>query len=96
MRVATGVPSKRSVGKRGTGAQGQLNFCIVVVEPLEHGMNRVFVKTKDERIRNTFLAHQDTYVVSDTNVALLARQIALHCAVSTAGAGAGLRIAGGR
>lgn len=70
--------------------QGQLNFCIVVVEPFEHGMNRVFVKTKDERIRTTFLAHQDTYVVSDTNVALLARQIALHCAVSVT------RDAGGR
>lgn len=67
--------------------QGQLNFCIVVVEPFEHGMNRVFVKTKDERIRSTFLAHQDIYVVSDTNVALLARQIALHCAVSIARGG---------
>ena len=63
-------------------AQGQLNFCIVVVEPYEHGMNRVFVKTKDERIRTKFLAHLDTHCVSDTNVALLARQMALHCAVS--------------
>lgn len=63
--------------------QGQLNFCIVVVEPYEHGMNRVFIKTKDERIRTKFLSHLDTHCVSDHNVALLARQMALHCAVRT-------------
>lgn len=66
-----------------SSAQGQLNFCIVVVEPFEHGMNRVFIKTKEERIRTKFLAHVDTHCVSDPNVALLARQVALHCAVST-------------
>ncbi|KAJ8727807.1 hypothetical protein PYW08_016192 [Mythimna loreyi] len=63
--------------------KGQLNFCIVVVEPYEHGMNRVFIKTKDERIRSKFLAHLDTHCVSDTNVALLARQMALHCALAS-------------
>lgn len=62
--------------------QGQLNFCIVVVEPLEHGINRVLVKSKDERVRTKFLAHLDTYIISDPNVALLARQLALHCTVS--------------
>lgn len=62
--------------------QGQFNSCIVVVEPYEQGMNRVFIKTKDERIRGKFLAHQDTQVVSDCNVALLARQLALHAHVS--------------
>lgn len=55
----------------------------MVVEPYEHGLNRVFIKTKDERIRGTFLAHADTHVVSDCNVALLARQLALHAHVST-------------
>ncbi|KAM3956957.1 LOW QUALITY PROTEIN: TSC complex subunit tuberin [Aphomia sociella] len=62
--------------------KGQFNFCIVVVEPYEHGMNRVFIKTKDDLIRTKFLAHVDTYCVSDQNVALLARQIALHCALA--------------
>ncbi|KPJ02526.1 Tuberin [Papilio xuthus] len=60
--------------------KGQLNFCIVLVEPMEHGMNRVFVKTKDERLRTEFLAHMDAHAVSDANVALLARQLAVHCA----------------
>ncbi|KAJ0176953.1 hypothetical protein K1T71_006962 [Dendrolimus kikuchii] len=63
--------------------KGQFNFCIVVVEPYEHSMNRVFIKTKDERIRGKFLSHLDTYCVSDHNVALLARQIALHCALAS-------------
>ncbi|XP_037293673.1 tuberin isoform X2 [Manduca sexta] len=64
--------------------KGQFNFCIVVVEPYEHGMNRVFIKTKDERIRTKFLSHLDSHVVcvSDANVALLARQVALHCALA--------------
>ncbi|KPJ18292.1 Tuberin [Papilio machaon] len=63
--------------------KGQLNFCIVVVEPMEHGMNRVFVKTKDERLRTKFLAHMDAHAVSDANVALLARQLAVHCALAS-------------
>ncbi|XP_049869315.1 tuberin isoform X2 [Pectinophora gossypiella] len=66
-----------------TTIKGQLNFCIVVVEPLEHGMNRVFIKTKDERIRSKFLAHHDAQCVSDPNVALLARQVALHCSLAS-------------
>ncbi|XP_068632224.1 tuberin isoform X2 [Battus philenor] len=63
--------------------KGQLNFCIVIVEPMEHGMNRVFVKSKDERLRSKFLAHVDAHAVSDHNVALLARQIAVHCALAS-------------
>lgn len=65
-------------------SQGQFNSCIVLVEPDEHGMNRVFMKTKDERIRSKFLAHLDAHCVcvSDHNVALLARQMALHCALA--------------
>lgn len=63
--------------------QGHFNLCIVVVEPLEHGMNRVTLKTKDERLRGKFLAHVEPQCVSDLNVALLARQHALHAAVST-------------
>lgn len=63
--------------------KGQFNFCIVVVEPYENSMNRVFIKTKDERIRGKFLSHLDTYCVSDHNAPLLARQIALHCALAS-------------
>ncbi|XP_037872619.1 tuberin isoform X4 [Bombyx mori] len=65
--------------------KGQFNLCIVVVEPYEHGMNRVLLKTKDERIRTKFLAHLDSQhvAVSDHNVALLARQMALHCALAS-------------
>lgn len=69
--------------------QGQFNFCVVIVEPNLHGMNRVFVKTKDERIRSEFLPHLEPACVSDTNVALLARQLALHCAVRGARRGGG-------
>ncbi|GBP30758.1 Tuberin [Eumeta japonica] len=63
--------------------KGQLNFCVVVVEPLELGINRVLVKTKDERIRTKFLSHIEPQVISDRNVALLARQMALHCALAS-------------
>jgi hypothetical protein len=62
--------------------QGQFNVCIVVVEPYEHGLNRVLIKSKDDMLLGKFLAHVDTQVVSDCNVALLARQLALHAAVS--------------
>ncbi|CAH0398123.1 unnamed protein product [Chilo suppressalis] len=63
--------------------KGQFNFCIVVVEPYEHGLNRVFIKSKDERLRGKFLAHLDTQVVGDGVVALLARQLALHAALAS-------------
>ncbi|XP_034830671.1 tuberin isoform X1 [Maniola hyperantus] len=63
--------------------KGHFNLCIVVVEPLEHGMNRVTLKTKDERLRGKFLAHVEPQCVSDSNVALLARQHALHAALAS-------------
>ncbi|XP_050345802.1 tuberin isoform X6 [Nymphalis io] len=63
--------------------KGQFNLCIVVVEPLEHGMNRVTLKSKDERLRGKFLAHVEPHCVSDANVALLARQHALHAALAS-------------
>lgn len=53
----------------------------MVVEPLAHGMHRVTLKSKDERLRSEFLAHAEPACVSDHNVALLARQHALHAAV---------------
>ncbi|XP_041978118.1 tuberin isoform X2 [Aricia agestis] len=62
--------------------KGQFNSCIVVVEPLAGGTNRVRVCTKDERIRTEFLPHLEPNTVSDSNVALLARQQALHCSLA--------------
>ncbi|XP_072932345.1 tuberin [Epargyreus clarus] len=63
--------------------KGQFNFCIVVVEPLEHGVSVVSVRTKDERIRGRFLSHVASSVVSDHNAPVLARQQALHCALAS-------------
>ncbi|KAI8435493.1 hypothetical protein MSG28_003790 [Choristoneura fumiferana] len=69
--------------------KGQLNLCIVVVEPLGGGpggqaLHRVQVKTKDEVIRGKFLPHLDgvPLVVSDACCAALARQLALHAALA--------------
>ncbi|XP_063533671.1 uncharacterized protein LOC134743970 [Cydia strobilella] len=65
--------------------KGQFNLCIVVVEPCEHGLHRVHIKTKDERIRSKFLPHLENcaHVVSDHCAATLARQLALHCALAS-------------
>ncbi|XP_063618716.1 tuberin [Cydia splendana] len=65
--------------------KGQFNLCIVVVEPCEHGLHRVHIKTKDERIRTKFLPHLENcaHVVSDHCAATLARQLALHCALAS-------------
>ncbi|XP_061712821.1 tuberin [Cydia pomonella] len=65
--------------------KGQFNLCIVVVEPCEHSLHRVHIKTKDERIRSKFLPHleQCAHVVSDHCAATLARQLALHCALAS-------------
>ncbi|XP_063381192.1 tuberin [Cydia fagiglandana] len=65
--------------------KGQFNLCIVVVEPCEHGLHRVHIKTKDERIRTKFLPHLEhcAHVVSDHCAATLARQLALHCALAS-------------
>ncbi|CAG9092850.1 unnamed protein product [Plutella xylostella] len=60
--------------------KGQLNFCIVVVEPLQHGAHRVTLKTKDQRVRSQYLQHCEPATLSDHNAALLARQLALHAA----------------
>ncbi|XP_050670637.1 tuberin [Leptidea sinapis] len=63
--------------------KGQFNLCVVVVEPLEGGVCRVLVKTKDERIRTKFLAHLQPITLSDGCAPLLARQQALHCALAS-------------
>lgn len=51
-----------------------------MVEPLEHGINQVMVKAKEELVEH--IGHSEPKIVSDQNVALLARQLALHANVS--------------
>lgn len=64
--------------------KGQLNFCIVVVEPLEHGLTRIQMKSKDERVRGKLLAHLAAEsIVSGASAALMARQLALHCTLAS-------------
>lgn len=54
----------------------QYNYACVMVEPLEHGINQVMVKAKEELVEH--IGHSEPKIVSDQNVALLARQLALH------------------
>lgn len=50
------------------------------MEPLEHGSNQVMVKAREELVEH--IGHSEPKIVSDQNVALLARQLALHANVS--------------
>ncbi|XP_026686933.1 Down syndrome cell adhesion molecule-like protein Dscam2 [Diaphorina citri] len=68
---AEGVPEPTVVWKK-----GQFNYACVVVEPLEHGISQITVKTRDELVQH--VGHSEPKVVSDQNVAILARQLALH------------------
>jgi len=50
------------------------------VEPLEHGIDQITVKVRDE-LRD-HVSHQEPKIVSDQNAAMLARQLAIHTDVS--------------
>lgn len=56
--------------------KGQFNFACVVIHPLDHNLNRVVVKCKNEL--TDLIGTTEPKVVSDQNVAILARQLALH------------------
>uniref|UniRef100_A0A8D8YNL1 Tuberin n=5 Tax=Cacopsylla melanoneura TaxID=428564 RepID=A0A8D8YNL1_9HEMI len=56
--------------------KGQFIYACVVVEPLEHGISQITVKTREELVQH--VGHSEPKVVSDQNVAILARQLALH------------------
>ncbi|XP_077299280.1 TSC complex subunit tuberin isoform X2 [Arctopsyche grandis] len=58
--------------------KGQFNFACIIIEPLDHGTNKVTIKTKDEVKVKEFLNQTEPKIISDQNVALLARQLALH------------------
>lgn len=60
--------------------QSQFNFASIIIQPLDHNINRVVVKIKDE-LKDLAVVGNDAKVVSDQNVAILARQLALHANV---------------
>ncbi|KAK7507156.1 hypothetical protein BaRGS_00001091 [Batillaria attramentaria] len=56
---------------------GQFNFVNIVIHPLDHGGNAVTLLAKQDIA--DILGHTHPKIVSDTNLALLVRQIAVHC-----------------
>lgn len=60
--------------------KSQFNFAAIIIQPLDHNTNKVTVKVKDEL--KDLISISETKLVSDQNVAILARQLALHCNVS--------------
>lgn len=60
--------------------KGQFNFASIIIQPLDHNSNKVTVKAKDAIVE--LIGQSEARVVSDQNVALLARQLALHANVS--------------
>nr|CAD7592885.1 unnamed protein product [Timema genevievae] len=56
--------------------KGQFNYACVVIQPLEHNTNQVTVKTRDDLAEH--IGHSEPKIISDQNLALLSRQLALH------------------
>ena len=61
--------------------QCQFNYACVVIQPLDHGTNQVIVKTREDLAEH--IGHSEPKIVSDQNLAILARQLALHANVSS-------------
>nr|XP_023027881.1 tuberin-like [Leptinotarsa decemlineata] len=59
--------------------KGQFTFVCIVIHPLDHGINKVVVKVKEEL--SNLVPVSEPKLVSDQNVAILARQLALHANV---------------
>lgn len=53
----------------------------MIVEPLEHGVNQITVKVRNELREH--VGHQEPKIVSDQNATMLARQLAIHTDVSS-------------
>lgn len=60
--------------------QGQFNYACVVIQPLDHGTNQVTVQVKEELVKH--IRHSEPKIISDQNLAILSRQLALHANVS--------------
>lgn len=54
----------------------QFNYANVIIQPLDHNTNRVIVKAKDEV--SEYVGHNEPKIISDQNLGILARQLALH------------------
>ncbi|XP_025084814.1 tuberin-like isoform X2 [Pomacea canaliculata] len=57
--------------------KGQFNYVNIVIRPLDHGSNAVTLIAKQDIA--DILGHTHPKIVSDKNLALLVRQIAVHC-----------------
>lgn len=60
--------------------KGQFNYANVIIQPLDHNTNRVVVKAKEEV--HEYVGHNEPKIISDQNLGILARQLALHANVS--------------
>jgi tuberous sclerosis protein 2 len=56
--------------------KSQFNFVNIMIQPLDQGTNCVTVQTKPEI--EDMIGHTDTKIISDVNLALLVRQMAIH------------------
>ncbi|XP_057659730.1 tuberin [Diorhabda carinulata] len=56
--------------------KGQFTFACIIIQPLDHGINRVMVKVKKEL--SYLVTPGDPKLISDRNVGILARQLAIH------------------
>ncbi|ODM95089.1 Tuberin, partial [Orchesella cincta] len=54
----------------------QFLYACVIIQPLDHRTNRVFVKAKPSVVED--IGHTDVKIVSDQNLPVMARQMALH------------------
>lgn len=60
--------------------KGQFNYANIIIQPLDHNTNRVIVKAKEEV--SEYVGHNEPKIISDQNLGILARQLALHANVS--------------
>ncbi|KAK0095925.1 hypothetical protein PV326_007052 [Microctonus aethiopoides] len=56
--------------------KGQFNYACVVIQPLDHATNQVTVQAREELAEH--IGHSEPKIISDQNLAILSRQLALH------------------
>ncbi|XP_011497969.1 PREDICTED: tuberin [Ceratosolen solmsi marchali] len=56
--------------------KGQFNYACVVIQPLDHGTNQLTVQAREELSEH--IGHSEPKIISDQNLAILSRQLALH------------------
>ena len=60
--------------------KGQFNYVSIVIEPLDHNLNKIVIKAKDDVIEQTGI--MEPRIISDRKLAILVRQLALYANVS--------------